>query len=160
MDQEFKQIKEQSDRDIIQHINRVRELLDQVCKNLLTRAINHDRSKTEEPEASLFAACNAQLRGMTYGSEEYMSSLRDCQELKQAIDHHYAHNTHHPEHFETRMAGMTLLDVIEMFCDWKAATERHADGDIVKSIKINKKRFGYSDMLEQIFLNTVKELRY
>jgi Family of unknown function (DUF5662) len=51
---------------------------------------------------------------------------------------------------------MDLLDVIEMFCDWKAATMRHDDGDISKSIEINKNRFNYSDDIEQIFKNTVK----
>jgi hypothetical protein len=42
--------------------------------------------------------------------------------------------------------------------DWKAATLRHADGDILKSIEINQKRFGYSDDLKEIFKNTVKEM--
>jgi hypothetical protein len=41
-----------------------------------------------------------------------------------------------------------------MFCDWKAATLRHKDGDIIKSIEQNQKRFGYSDELKAIFLNT------
>lgn len=51
--------------------------------------------------------------------------------------------------------GMSLLDLVEMLCDWKAATLRHADGDIRRSIEINQKRFGYSDELKQIFLNTL-----
>ena len=40
----------------------------------------------------------------------------------------------------------------------EAATLRHNDGDILKSIEINQKRFGYSDDLKAILLNTVKEL--
>ncbi|MNN93988.1 hypothetical protein D3C81_2125340 [compost metagenome] len=48
-----------------------------------------------------------------------------------------------------------MLDIIEMFCDWKAATMRHNDGDIRKSIEMNKERFGYSDDLLNIFMNTV-----
>lgn len=51
---------------------------------------------------------------------------------------------------------MNLVDIIEMLCDWKAATLRHADGDIYKSIEINQKRFGYSDELKSIFINTIK----
>lgn len=42
--------------------------------------------------------------------------------------------------------------------DWKAATERHADGDILKSLEINRVRFGISDQLAQILQNTVDEL--
>jgi hypothetical protein len=51
---------------------------------------------------------------------------------------------------------MDLIDLLEMFCDWKAASERHANGNIYKSIKINKQRFNISDQLEQIFINTAK----
>lgn len=55
--------------------------------------------------------------------------------------------------------GMSLLDVLEMLIDWKAATLRHADGDIIKSIELNQRRFGYSDDLKSILLNTIKELK-
>lgn len=54
--------------------------------------------------------------------------------------------------------GMSLLDLVEMVCDWKAATLRHADGDIRRSLDICQKRFGYSDELRQILLNTIEEL--
>ena len=45
---------------------------------------------------------------------------------------------------------------MEMFFDWKAASERHDDGDIMKSIAINQARFGYSDQVAEIMRNTVK----
>ena len=38
---------------------------------------------------------------------------------------------------------MTLLDMLEMLCDWRAASLRHADGDIYQSLVINRARFGY-----------------
>ena len=79
--------------------------------------------------------------------------------MKPALDHHYARNRHHPEHWPTNgIRDMSLVDLIEMFCDWKAATERHADGSLLKSIETNKKRFGYGDELEHIFLRTAIEL--
>ena len=43
-----------------------------------------------------------------------------------------------------------------MFCDWYAATMRHADGDIMKSIDINEERYGINPQLSQIFRNTVE----
>ena len=49
---------------------------------------------------------------------------------------------------------MNLADIVEMICDWKAATMRHDNGDIRKSIVINQERFDYSDDLKLIFLNT------
>jgi hypothetical protein len=79
-------------------------------------------------------------------------------EMKVAIDHHNKHNRHHPEYFENGIKDMNLIDLIELICDWKSATLRHDDGDIIRSISMNKERFGYSDELEQILLNTVKYL--
>ena len=52
---------------------------------------------------------------------------------------------------------MNIVDICEMIADWKAASLRHADGDIMKSIEINQKRFGYSDELKSILINTVKQ---
>ncbi len=50
---------------------------------------------------------------------------------------------------------MNLFDLIEMFIDWTAACQRHADGDINKSIEINTARFALSPQLVEIFKNTV-----
>lgn len=52
------------------------------------------------------------------------------------------------------IAGMDLLDLIEMYCDWAAAATRHADGDLGKSIEINSERFAMGDVLTSIFRNT------
>lgn len=54
--------------------------------------------------------------------------------------------------------GMSLLDLIEMLADWKAAGMRHANGNITQSLEINRKRFGMSDQIFMVFQNTVKEL--
>lgn len=56
--------------------------------------------------------------------------------------------------------GMDLFDLVEMFFDWKAATERMASGDIHKSIEINTKRFELSPQLASILSNTAKRLGY
>ena len=50
---------------------------------------------------------------------------------------------------------MNLIDLIEMLLDWKAATLRHENGDIIKSINQNQTRFKYSDEIKQILLNTI-----
>ena len=57
--------------------------------------------------------------------------------------------------FENGMKDMNLIDLLEMICDWKASSERHADGDVYKSIEINQKRFGYSDDVKALLKNTV-----
>lgn len=141
--------------DTISHIGAVRERLEQVKKLLTERQVAHDRSKLADPEKSVFDEFTPKLRDSTYGSETYKSFLAA---MKPALDHHYAHNSHHPEHYAEGIKGMCLLDMIEMLADWKAATLRHADGDLARSIEINQKRFGYSDELKQILINTADRL--
>lgn len=144
-----------SAKDTLLHIKRVNELLLCFAKELMDRAIRHDGSKLEEPEKYLFDKMTPKLKGLTYGSEEYKKSL---DELKPALDHHYANNSHHPEYYKSGINDFTLIDLIEMFLDWKAASERHEDGDIFRSIEINKKRFEISDQLVHILNNTAKDM--
>jgi hypothetical protein len=59
---------------------------------------------------------------------------------------------------QSPLEQMTLVDLMEMLCDWKAATLRHADGDIMKSVNQNQERFGYSDELRMILANTARWL--
>lgn len=73
-----------------------------------------------------------------------------------ALQHHYANYRHHPEHFVKGINDMNLVDIVEMLCDWKAASLRQNDGNLLKSIDTNAQRFGYDDQLKQIFINTAK----
>lgn len=139
-------------RDTQTHIDQVREGLARVISALTERGRVHDKSKLESPELEIFTEFTPKLKASTYGSDEYKGFL---QSMKVALDHHYANNSHHPEYYKDGVRGMNLLDIVEMFCDWYAATLRHDDGDIVKSIEFNKTRFNMSDDLTQIFLNTV-----
>lgn len=50
---------------------------------------------------------------------------------------------------------MNLFDLLEMLIDWVAACQHHNDGDINKSLEINKERFGISEQLLGILENTV-----
>jgi hypothetical protein len=117
------------------------------------RGLIHDQTKLESPEKEIFDEYTPKLKNTTYGSEEYSKYLK---EMKIALDHHYKNNRHHPEHFNNGIRDMNLIDLIEMFCDWLSATERHDDGDIFKSIEHNQSRFDYSDELKDIFDNTAK----
>ena len=150
---------EEEIRSIIEtkkHIREVRKLLSKMLDDLTTRAIDHDLSKQTEPELSFFTKYTPLLSGLVYGSEEYKKQL---EELKPALDHHYKNNSHHPEYHANGIKSMTLIDLCEMIADWLSATHRHTTGDIYKSLEINQKRFGYSDDLKQIFINTSKYLK-
>jgi hypothetical protein len=138
----------------LQHSRRVDELLLQLIAALQARITQHDLSKLEEPEKSIFDEYTPKLKDSTYGSEEYWGYLK---EMQVALDHHYANNRHHPEHFANGVNGMTLIDVVEMFCDWKAATERHEDGDLERSLEIQRKRFMLSNQFVDVLRNTANE---
>jgi ribonuclease D len=135
----------------MRHIETVRNHLDTCIMALMYKAQHHDQSKLQSPEVEIFEEYTPKLRDCVYDSEEYRQNMK---EMKVAIDHHNENNDHHPEHFKDSIRGMNLLDLVEMICDWRSASMRHATGDIYKSIEINQKRFGYSDDLKQVFINT------
>lgn len=141
--------------ETMRHIERVRNLLNRVASEMLRRGEKHDQSKLEQPEVGLFTKFTPKLAGCTYGSDEYKQF---CKEMKPALDHHYARNSHHPEHYRNGVDDMDLFDLIEMLVDWKAASERHNDGNIRKSIALNADRFGLSPQLVKVFENTAQFL--
>jgi hypothetical protein len=117
----------------------------------------HDASKLTEPEKSAYDIITPKLKDSVYGSDEYRATIR---EMKPAIHHHYAHNTHHPEHWENGINDMSLFDLLEMICDWQAASERHTTGDIRKSLELNTERFKLEPQLVSIIKNTLMEMGY
>lgn len=135
------------------HIENVRKYIRLFTDKLTTRGVEHDKLKLESPEVEIFTEFTPKLANSTYGSEEYNSFLK---EMNVALEHHYANYRHHPEHFTKGINDMNLIDIVEMLCDWKAATLRHNDGNLLKSIEVNARRFGYDDQLKQIFINTAK----
>ena len=169
----------------MRHIETVRNYLNLCIKELLERQESHDQSKFSDEEIPVFEKYTQKLRSCTYGSDEYKQFLK---EMEPALKHHYMNNRHHPEFFkkfvcngcfkefknnepnecdvcgysqfqeESDIEQMNLIDLLEMIVDWKCSSMRHDDGDLMKSIEINAKRFKYSGSLKQIFINTAKWL--
>ena len=137
------------------HIEAVRKYIRFMIDKIDMRGVKHDASKLESPEVEVFAEYTPKLNSTTFGSEEYYQNLEN---MKSALDHHYASNRHHPEHFVNGINDMTLVDILEMFCDWKASTLRHNDGNLLKSIETNAERFHMDGQLKQILLNTARML--
>jgi hypothetical protein len=146
-----------STEDTKKHIDQVRAFIGDVVNELDVRAIEHDESKLSFPEKEIFDQMTPRLSGVTYGSDEYRAMMK---EMQPAIEHHNAVNRHHPEHFKLGIYGMNLIDLVEMICDWKAATLRHNDGDISRSLKINADRFGMSRQLVSILENTIEYMEW
>jgi hypothetical protein len=138
--------------ETLKHVNEVRKWMWELIKQLDKRASVHDASKFAEPELSVFAENTPKLAKVEYGGEAYKEVMK---EVQVAIDHHYAKNTHHPEHWTKGVEDMDLLDLVEMLCDWNAATLRNKNGNIHKSIDINEARFNINPQLANIMRNTV-----
>jgi hypothetical protein len=139
--------------DTLRHSLRVGQLLAPVLAELAARSVSHDGSKLEEPELSTYNEFVPLLANAEYGTPEYRQ-LVDA--MGEGLAHHYAANPHHPEHYDDGVDGMTLVDLIEMLADWRAASERRPDGTMAQSIARSCARFRIGHQLESILRNTAR----
>lgn len=146
-----------STKETMEHIHNVRDKILLVIHKLIYRSFDHDSSKLHSPEKECFDKFTPMLRETEYGSGKYKAILKSMDE---GVKHHWMHNDHHPEFHAAGIEGMNLISLLEMMCDWKAASERHTTGDIRKSIEINSERFHISPQLKNILLNTVEEMEW
>jgi len=133
------------------HRRMVRKFILKIVWLLIKRAFTHDKSKLSKEEKPGFDKYTPMLAKMTYGSEIYKQHLAA---LGETLKIHYSRNRHHPEFYSQGIKEMDLVDIVEMFCDWFAATKRHDDGNIYASILKNKERFDYGDDIAFILNNT------
>lgn len=131
-----------------QHVMLVALYIDMICADLVRRATVHDASKWR-PEEYLFRDKHLpELRASEYGSAEYDAILK---KMKPAIDHHHQLNSHHPEHFRNGVAGMNIIDLVEMFADWCAVM--HKKGEKINTHR-GAQRYKFDPQLVNIFQNT------
>lgn len=138
------------------HIRRVGELLNFHISKLISRAINHDKSKfnIEELEPLVKMSKVMHEEGQVdFNSPEYKERMKT---LKPMLDHHYQNNRHHPEHHAKGIEDMNLLDITEMLADWIAASERHGSELNIQS-QVN--RFNINPQLAQILKNSVEDFK-
>lgn len=140
------------------HMQRVSALLGEAACELITRAAKHDLSKLDpvelEPLQRMQDVIEAEGQA-PYGSEEY---YRRTAMLGLMLEHHYKHNSHHPEHYKDGVHGMDLFDLVEMFFDWKAASERGEESAM--NLTAACSRFGVSPQVQSILENTADRLGY
>lgn len=136
----------------LMHILDVQKGCNKLGIQLIERGRTHDRSKLDTPEVEDFTKYTEILKDLTYNSPEYHECLDN---MKSAIEHHYANNRHHPEHFPNGVAGMTLVDLCEMLADWRASSKRQNDGNLRQSLEESCKRFGIDKQLRSILKNTL-----
>ena len=141
--------------DAKKHIAAIQRLFNNVIiPELEKRKESHDESKFKSPERETYDKYIPMLKETKYGSDEYYEVRKKMEQ--EGLKHHYEVNRHHTVHFPDGINGMTLIDVVEMFCDWYAAS-LNSDTGFKSGLKNNKNKFHMSEQLYQIFLNTYKE---
>lgn len=140
------------------HIARVRELLGDFAIEMIKRGNIHDASKFDpiemEPLEKMQEIIETEGHA-PFGSEEYK---KRTDMLGPMIEHHRANNSHHPEFYENGIDGMDLFDVVEMFFDWKAASERGQESEMNLSFATEK--YNFSSQLKNIYENTATKLNF
>lgn len=140
------------------HMQRVSALLNGAATVILARASLHDRSKLEAVEMEPLQRLqdHVAVHGQApFGTPDYAAQAAILGDM---LAHHYANNSHHPEHYPDGVAGMDLFDLIEMFFDWKAASER--GGEPAMNLSFTTEKYQISPMLEAILRNTATRLGY
>ena len=137
--------------DTLAHIALVRDHLDSFVTEMLKRGGRHDASKLTPAEKPTLDLVLPLLVGVSYGSPEYQALLDRAALM---LQHHYAGNSHHPEHYRERgIAGMDLFDIVEMICDWMASARRDPAGEV--KLAYNVELFGIEPQLAAILANTL-----
>jgi hypothetical protein len=138
--------------DVIEHKTKVGYWLRRFAQRLERRAATHDDSKINDPiEKAMFDRWTPEIRNTTFGTDEYKQALDG---MGEGVKRHYQANRHHPEHYENGVNGMTLIDVMEMLTDWMAVAQSK---NTRVDLKHAAERFGLSDQLVRIMINTLRE---
>lgn len=152
-------VKELADyiQDTKKHINYVQIFMSKVVVDLLERSYEHDLSKFSNEEALIYAKVTPMFKGLTYGTPEH-KEVSD--KLGPAWEHHKNSNDHHTGYHENGINDMNLMSIIEMVCDWKAASMRDPNQKFEESCLMNCKKYGADDQLTRIIMNTAFELGF
>lgn len=142
--------------DTMKHIANLQIIMNGfIIPELEKRSDYHDMSKLKSPEKETYDEYIPKLREYKYGTEEYMK-LRD-EMTEKGLKHHYEMNRHHPEHFQDGICGMNLIDLVEMFSDWVAASLR-SDTSFEDGLQHNFERYHMSEDLQDLFKNTYRDI--
>lgn len=144
-------------KDYIQHIQWLMEGMASVQHELMRRMLTHDRTKIGEDELDAYAEIVPGFKDYEYGTPEHKAHGN---RLGPAWKHHTENNRHHTEHFENGLNDMNLLDLIEMVCDWRAASMRSGNFDYGQSLRVFKERVNPDEQVMDIIRNTCIMLSY
>lgn len=121
---------------ILRHIKRVEDNCNLVAKKLMD--VN--------PAFALAIAKRGRLHDSSKLDEmEFQHLWSDDKKFEVALKHHHIGNSHHPEHYQNGIYGMSDLDICEMVCDVIARSQEFGTDarDWLFDSDKAPKRFGY-----------------
>lgn len=113
----------------------VQSLVRRISYRLMSRADVHDLSKFSPDELGGMIAIDRIADEKGLNSPEYMAALSGP-----AIQLHHSRHSHHPEYHQNGIRSMSLLDLIEMVCDWKAANQLRGHPEWNESVNMMTER--------------------
>lgn len=143
--------------DVMEHKMNVQIIMNKLSRAILIRGRRHDNSKLKSPEKEGYSAHYNELRTAKFGSPEYQTIK---EKLEPVIQHHYAENDHHPEHFGAHdgIFHMDCVQIIEMLADW-VATAHHKGTDVVADLPKLMEQCDIPENYYMIFKNTVEMMK-
>lgn len=123
-------------------------------KELYYRLKKHDNDKLLPENKKEIIEFSYEIDKYEYGTKEYFDILN---KYSNTINKHYIINSHHPEHYKNGYADMSIIDKIEMVCDWVACiicNNFYLDTGINKNIE----RFNIPDKDIMKIINTANYL--
>lgn len=145
-----------STKDTMSHIYNIQWVWANLVRPQLDERFDkHDQSKLENPEKACYDKYIPMLQETKYGTPEYYE-IKDKM-AKEGLQHHYAVNNHHPEHFKNGIEDMNLIDFIEHILDCYAAS-LNSDTGFDAGMQKNMERFHYPRELMEIIHNTSSEV--
>lgn len=111
------------------------------AKMLMERAYIHDNSK-------VLCADETRALSMIINDKSCLSDANKAlsQIKTDAIQLHWKHNSHHPEHYKN-YADMSKLDIMEMCCDWHARSVQYGT-NLLEFLEIRQKdRFHFPEYM-------------
>ena len=141
--------------DTRKHQQLVAERMVACAKHVLDRGMVHDASKLTEEERPYYEGPVWRLdhEGVEYGSSEYkeLTAL-----MGKGWQHHKLVNDHHPEFFLS-IQSMDLFSLLEMLCDWIAASKRKGNS-ASKAMEFMTADYRVDPQLEAVLLNTLAQI--
>lgn len=135
------------------HQRAVQILLLRLAHRLEQRALMHDHSRLCRDELEGFSKIRHIPFQRDMASPEYQASLR-----REVVGLHWSRNRHHPEFYPGGYPDMTLLDIIEMAADWRAAGYTYKDQDFEGNLVKLFERFEIGPAGQQMVRMILAEL--